>query len=176
MIDTAEKVRVWDPFIRVFHWTLVLAWSAEWATAEQLPLLHDRLGYFLLTLVGLRMVWGLVGSRHARFADFVRRPAETLAYLRGLLQGSPRAYLGHNPAGGWMIVALLVLLTLTALSGIAMGRTGEAGESLHEALANLTLLLVVLHLGGMLLASLLHRENLVRAMFTGDKLRKGNDV
>jgi cytochrome b len=172
-----QRIEVWDPFVRAFHWSLAAGYLAAWLTAEELPALHERLGYFVLMLIGLRLVWGIVGTRHARFADFVRGPGSALAYLRSLAAGRPQHYIGHNPAGGWMVILMLSTLAATAASGILMaGGDGEAWEELHEALANLSLLLVAVHVSGVVAASLLHRENLVGAMLTGRKWRGNANV
>jgi cytochrome b len=177
MSSPSLKIPVWDPFVRVFHWSLVLAYAGTWITAEvDLPW-HEKLGYFVLALLGLRLFWGLIGSRHARFSDFLRGPRVTMAYLKSLIADQPRDYLGHNPAGGWMIVLLIGSLALTIASGVLMGGAGEGvWEELHEGAAGLTLFLVVLHLVGVAASSLLHRENLILAMLTGRKLRRSHDV
>lgn len=183
-----ETVRVWDPFVRVFHWTLVTAFAVAFLTEDEWLDLHVLAGYAVLGLVGARLVWGLIGTRHARFGDFVHRPRIVLAYLTDVLRGRARRYLGHNPAGGAMIVALLVALTLTGLTGLlAYGASELAGpfagaftdprwaeplEDLHEVLANLTLVLAGVHVAGVVASSLLHHENLVRAMVTGTKPRE----
>ena len=130
---------------------------------------HEQAGYFLLGLIGLRVFWGFIGTRHARFGDFVRGRGETLAYLRGLGTGRPAHYLGHNPAGGWMVVMLLSALFGAAVSGMLMQGDEGLWEEIHEGLAGLTLLMVAVHVGGVVVSSLLHRENLVRAMITGRK-------
>jgi cytochrome b len=199
-------VRIWDPLVRLFHWGLVAAFATAWLTADELQSVHEVAGYTVAGLVAFRLVWGLVGSRYARFAQFLRGPGETLAYLGDMTRGRERRYLGHNPAGAAMIVALLVTLSGTAFTGWLMedetrlamlpsmpaivapawadddgdeyeyGEGGE-GEGLleeaHETLANLTLLLVALHVGGVVLASFRHHENLARAMVTGDKRAPG---
>jgi cytochrome b len=172
------RVRVWDPFVRVFHWSLVLAFVTAWASAEEWDWLHEQTGYFILALIGLRVLWGLLGSTHARFSDFLYGPGSTLAYLKGLLSGRPQHYLGHNPAGGWMVVVLMLALLATGASGMLIGGASghEFWEDLHEGFANLTLFLVVVHVGGVLLSSLLHEENLIRAMWTGVKMRRDADV
>jgi len=172
-----HRVSVWDPFVRVFHWSLVLAGIVAWISAEERAMLHEQTGYFILVLVGLRVIWGLVGSEHARFGNFLYGPRRTLAYLKRLGAGKPEHFVGHNPLAGWMVVALLCGMLATAVSGFLMG-TGDAGalEDLHEAFANLTLLLVLVHLGGVVFSSVLHRENLIGAMLTGSKLRRNTDV
>ncbi|MEN8174416.1 MAG: cytochrome b/b6 domain-containing protein [Pseudomonadota bacterium] len=175
MTGKHESIRVWDPFVRFFHWTLVLAFATAWATAEEENWLHEQAGYYILVLVGLRTLWGLIGSRHARFGDFLSGPAYTRAYLQGLRSGRPEHFVGHNPAGGWMVIALLGALTVTGLTGIMLdGR--EVWEELHELAANATLFLVGLHLAGVLFATVLHRENLIKAMWTGRKTREIPDV
>ncbi|RWH73511.1 cytochrome b/b6 domain-containing protein [Mesorhizobium sp.] len=202
--DTAERrVLVWDPLVRLFHWGLVSAFATAWLTAEDIQPVHQLAGYAVASLVGFRILWGLVGSRYARFAQFVRGPVRTASYIKKMVTGRERRYLGHNPAGAAMVVAILVTLSGTALTGwlleapdAAAGQVqivtpafaendaneAEAGtgvnleeraggplKDIHETLADLMLLLVVLHVGGVALASLRHRENLVRAMLTGRK-------
>lgn len=203
---TTGKVRVWDPLVRVFHWSLVAAFAVAWLSAEELSTVHEVSGYVVAGLVALRLVWGLVGSRYARFARFLKGPVATLSYIGEMARGKERRYLGHNPAGAAMIVALLVTLAGTAFSGwlleqpdrvamlpdlpqiVAPARADDDGDArgfsgsggvesaladLHETLANLMLLLAALHVGGVVLASFRHHENLVRAMVTGDKRAPG---
>lgn len=116
----SSKVRVWDPLVRVFHWGLVAAFATAWRTADELQPVHEFAGYTVAGLVAFRLVWGLVGSRYARFAHFLKGPGETLAYLGDMTRGRERRYLGHNPAGATMIVALLVTLAGTAFTGWLM--------------------------------------------------------
>ncbi|SNT30332.1 cytochrome b/b6 domain-containing protein [Antarctobacter heliothermus] len=200
------KIQVWDPLIRVFHWGLVAAFATAWLSADELQTVHEFAGYTVAGLVAFRLIWGLVGSRYARFTQFLKGPGATLAYLGDMTRGRERRYLGHNPAGAAMIVALLVTLAGTAFTGWLMedetrvallpsmpaivapawadddgdGREyGERGEvegplkEVHETLANLLLLLAALHVGGVVLASFRHHENLARAMVTGDKRAPG---
>ncbi|TDK41323.1 cytochrome b/b6 domain-containing protein [Antarcticimicrobium luteum] len=202
--EMGQTRRIWDPLIRLFHWGLVAAYAIAWLTAEELDSVHEIAGYTVAGLIAFRLVWGLVGSRYARFAQFIRGPGATLAYLRDMLTGREPRFLGHNPAGAAMIVALLVTLSGTALTGWLMqeparmamlpalpqivapayadeegeyGERGEGGEGylseVHEVFANLTLFLVLLHVGGVVLASFRHRENLARAMVTGRKRAPG---
>lgn len=203
--EAQGKVRVWDPLVRIFHWAIVVAFAVAWLTADDLQPVHEIAGYAVAGLVAFRLVWGFVGSRYARFAQFLRGSAATLAYLGDLAQGREHRHLGHNPAGAVMIVALLVTLSGTAFTGWLMeepsrfamlpdlpqiiapahadesghGHSGENGdaegllEDVHEALANLMLLLVALHVGGVVLGSFRHHENLVRAMVSGDKRMPG---
>lgn len=166
-------VKVWDPFVRLFHWALVALFAAAFLTGDETEWLHVRIGYAIGALVALRLVWGVIGPRHARFASFVRGPRAVLAYLRDVaLLRAPR-HLGHNPAGAAMIVALLVLLSATGLTGYLMTTDAfwgsKALEEVHEAFANLTVAAIALHVLGVLVASFEHRENLIKAMFTGRK-------
>ncbi len=169
----AATVKVWDPLVRVFHWSLVALFALAFATGDEIERVHIIAGYGVMALIAVRLLWGLAGSRHARFTDFVRGPATVLAYLRDTVSGRAPRYLGHNPAGGMMIVALLVMLTATGVSGYMMTTPTywhvKWVEELHEVTANLTLGLVALHVLGVLVSSLAHRENLVVAMFTGRK-------
>lgn len=182
----AHEVRVWDLFVRVFHWTLVAAFAIAYFTEDDWQTLHVYAGYAVLALVLSRVLWGFIGTRYARFSDFVPGFADLRGYLAAMLRGRPPHYVGHNPAGGAMIIALLVSLLLTTLSGLAAyGGEGEgplasyvwrlgtnaedAFEDVHEFFANLTLLLVGVHVAGVLIGSVLHRENLIRAMFSGRK-------
>lgn len=111
-------IRVWDPFVRFFHWALVIMVISQLATAEDFQRVHVRVGYFIIALLIARIIWGFVGSRYARFTDFVYSPTEIFDYLKGLLRRQPRHYTGHNPAGGAMVCALLFFLLLTTLSGL----------------------------------------------------------
>lgn len=176
MHTTPPQIAVWDPFVRAFHWTLAVTYLLAWITAEDSQGLHVRLGYFMLMLVGLRLIWGLIGTRHARFNSFIRGPSAALGYLHSLAQGHPKNYLGHNPAGGWMVIGLIITLVATAATGILANDGGELWEELHEGLANISLLLIIVHLAGVLASSVRHGENLIRAMLTGKKTRSAIDV
>lgn len=173
MDTTMNRVRVWDVPVRVFHWLLVLSFAGAWLSAEseRWRLLHVTLGYTVAGLVAFRLVWGLVGTRPARFASFVRGPVAVRDYVRGLLTGHAPHTTGHNPAGALAIVGLLALAALTTAMGWASYNElgGDLTEEGHEWAANAMLLLVGVHLAGVLVGSLAHRENLVRAMFTGHK-------
>jgi len=166
-------VRVWDAFVRIAHWSLVVAVVASWLTRHGGGRLHEWLGYAALAIVVARVVWGFVGPVTARFRNFVRSAPETLRYA--LLVGRSREarHLGHNPLGGWMIVALLAMIAATALTGWLYTTPkywGDATmEAVHGACADALVVLVVLHLTGVALTSIRHRENLVAAMISGRK-------
>jgi cytochrome b len=186
-------IRVWDPFIRISHWVLAAAVLTDWVV-ERPIWLHSWLGYVALIAVTLRVLWGFVGPPNARFT-FVRGPRTVIAYLVGLVRFSSPRYLGHSPAGGAMILALLAMVAATSVTGMAdlaveRGEGPLAGaiakverparvpgqrrpplliKEVHETLANITIVLVFLHVLGVVLASIAHRENLVLAMVTGRK-------
>ena len=204
MIKTAAAhgstamVRVWDPLVRIFHWSLVAAFVVAYLSAEDLSSVHEIAGYGVAGLIAFRVIWGFVGSKYARFSQFLRGPSETMRYIGDVVRGKEHRYLGHNPAGAMMTVVLLLTLSGTAFTGwlledegrVAMlpelplivspayadddddsfgERGSEAVEEVHEVLANLMLLLIAVHVGGVVLTSFRHHENLARSMVTGDK-------
>jgi cytochrome b len=213
-MNNPSPVQVWDILIRIFHWSLVAAFIVAYLTSEEDNPWHIYSGYAVLGLIIFRLLWGFVGSRHARFSDFVRSPAVVYQYIKSLRAGQPPHYIGHNPLGGWMVIAMLLTLFTVTLSGLkvyaieegkgpfaglqsielmpipaayaedetdeddreegnAQQKSSEADEELweevHEASTNVMLLLIGLHLAGVILSSRLHKENLVKAMFTGKK-------
>jgi cytochrome b len=201
----AEGIKVWDPLVRLGHWTIVAGFTVAYLS-EDLLSVHVWAGYVVGAAVLIRVVWGFVGPRRARFADFVYAPSAVLTYLADLVRFRAKRYLGHSPAGGAMVVALLLMLAGTVATGVMSlgadrhaglsfyatapahgspasderpGRDDEGAEAtdggksalgeLHELLANLTLALVGFHLVGVVLGSIVHRENLVAAMIPGRK-------
>jgi cytochrome b len=198
-------VHVWDLFIRIFHWTVVAGFAIAYLTEGEPLWLHLTAGFAVAGFVAARIVWGFVGPEHARFSDFVYRPSAVIGDLRDLATGSSRRYLGHSPAGGAMVIALLVSLAATTGTGTIMYFTGKPDEpraaetlqaapagtaedneavgderggdereesplkEVHEFLANFTIFLVILHIGGVALSSFAHRENLPRSLLTGEK-------
>lgn len=184
--EAESEIKVWDIFVRVFHWTLVATFLIAYLSGDNFKTMHVWSGYLVAALVLLRIVWGFVGTRYARFSSFVYRPGKIIQSARDLLRLGGRRYIGHSPAGGAMVIALLVmillivatgLLTLAALEGsgplagyVAANRSaGRAWKELHEILTNVTLVLVVVHVCGVLWASFVHGENLIRAMWNGRK-------
>jgi len=185
--STHKMVSVWDPLVRVFHWSLVSTFFIAYFTEDDLLTLHVYAGYLIGGLLVFRLIWGFIGSRHARFSDFVKRPSEVWTYLKSVLTMHPKRYLGHNPAGGAMVIALLLSLVMVTISGIAIyGIEESAGplasslsgagefwedvvEELHEFFANATLALVFFHVLGVLITSFQHKENLAKSMLNGRK-------
>jgi cytochrome b len=181
-----NEVKVWDPFVRIFHWSLVLTFTVAYVSGEELEVLHNNAGYAVLGLVLLRILWGFIGPRYARFRDFVYSPAEVRGFLKDTLGRRAKRYLGHNPAGGAMVVVMLLSLIITTVTGIAFyGIEDGAGplamlagspewamemlEEVHEFFANLMVLLVAVHIIGVVVESRLHHESLVKAMLNGRK-------
>lgn len=169
----AATIRVWDLFVRVFHWSLVVAFVTAFISAEEWDRVHEYAGYVAAGLVTMRVVWGFIGSKHARFADFVRGPLTVLGYLGDVLTGRERRTLGHNPAGGAMILALLAGIVTLGVTGYMLTLDAYWGvewlEDLHELVASGMLVLVALHVAGVVIESLRHGENLIWAMITGQK-------
>ncbi|MCJ8323478.1 MAG: cytochrome b/b6 domain-containing protein [Rhizobiales bacterium] len=172
-------VKIWDPLVRIFHWGLVASFAIAWFTAESFDALHHWAGYAAAALIAFRLVWGLIGPRYAKFSQFVKGPATVMTFMLAMLAGKEKRYLGHNPAGAAMILALLATIAATAFTGwmLTLAQYAKAGwvESVHETAANLTLILVLIHLVAVLYVGWKHKENLARAMVTGKKRGAEND-
>ncbi len=168
-----QKILVWDWPVRLGHWLMVGGFALAWLTgdSETFRLVHVIAGATVLGVASFRLPWGFIGSRYARFVDFVRGPTAVKDYLTSLLQLQPDHHVGHNPAGGWAIVLLLGLGIVTGLAGWAIYNDigGHWLEEVHEALAATMLTVVIVHVAGVISGSLLHGENLVRAMVNGHK-------
>jgi len=216
-----KTVKVWDIFIRVFHWSLVASIITQLITAESLKKVHVNVGYFIIILLLSRIVWGFIGSKHARFTDFIYPPHEIFGYLKGLLKRNPKHYIGHNPAGGAMVFTLLFFLLLTTTAGLkTLGAEGKGPladlpisivneahadedrdnshadqedhdgrkynredrdehdeaekkehfwKEIHEFFVGVIIFLIVIHISGVIVSSYLHKENLIWAMFSGEK-------
>lgn len=185
--STAEEIKVWDLAVRLFHWVLASCFLVAYVTEDDYMTLHSYAGYTITGLLLFRLIWGFTGPRHARFSDFACAPRQIISYLIEVVRFRAERFIGHNPAGGAMVFALLASLGVTVVSGLIvfgveqasgplaglMVRApfviGKRAEDVHEFFANLTLVLVILHLAGVALASLQHRENLVYAMINGRK-------
>jgi cytochrome b len=175
------RVKVWDPIVRLFHWTVALGCIANLTVLREVKSVHRYVGYVILAAVVIRLVWGFVGTRHARYSDFAPSPRHLLGYLKALVRGQEPRYIGHNPAGALMIFALIALVTACGISGWMMGLDAYWGvkwvETLHEVAANAILTMATIHVLAALIESWRHRENLILAMVTGFKRApQGNDV
>jgi cytochrome b len=180
-----REVYVWDPFVRIFHWTLVVAFTVTYLLTEKDVLrVHVWAGYVAGVLVIARVIWGFVGPEHARFSDFVYSPGASLRYVRDLVLFKAERHLGHSPGGGAMVVTLLIFLAGTVITGLVVyggdqqsgplagmftKEFGESFEEVHELIANITLALIFAHIAAVILASFVFCENLPRAMITGYK-------
>lgn len=208
-MNSESEIKVWDPLVRIFHWSLVAAFTIAYVTEDEWQNLHVWAGYIVAGLIVFRLVWGFVGPQHARFSDFLFTPATIITYLKDMVSLRAKRYIGHNPAGGAMVLALLLSLAATTLSGMQLyaveenagpfaqielnslspiasamadddehkhggegHKEGGVWEEIHEFFANLTLLLVLLHISGVVVSSLAHGENLPRSMVTGKKRRE----
>ena len=188
----SSQIKVWDPLVRFFHWALVSAFTIAYITEEDFLTVHSWAGYLILALICIRFAWGFIGTPYARFSNFVYSPDNIIQFLKDTLHLSAKRYLGHNPAGGAMVFLLMFSLLITTTSGIILlGAEEQAGplaywftqsssiwadilEHVHEFFANFTLLLVFIHIVGVLVESLIHKENLVSAMITGFKAKKSS--
>jgi len=210
MKDNIKSVKIWDIFVRIFHWTLAGSIFGMFLTGDDFKNVHMNLGYFVIVLILARILWGFFGSKHARFSDFIFKPSTIYEYLRGLIKGSPKHYLGHNPAGGLMVVVMLISLLITAFTGLkTLGTEGrgplankhisivrpafadedehdkgsanignrrqkeqksEFWKDLHEGMTGFIIFLVIVHFGGVIVSSWVHKENLILGMITGRKI------
>jgi cytochrome b len=168
-----QKILIWDVPTRVFHWLLVASFAGAYYTAdsERYRDIHVMLGYILFGLIGFRVMWGFVGTRYARFSSFIFKPSEVVAYLTTLIKRKPADYLGHNPAGSVAIWLLLLLGMTSGVTGVMALKDigGDIVVEWHDLVSEGMLVIVVLHVLGVLVSSVMHRENLVRSMITGFK-------
>ena len=186
-----QRLTVWDPLIRIFHWSLVLFFFLAYVTEDDFQTIHVYSGYALLGLIGFRLVWGFIGTHYARFQQFIYAPGTVENYFYSLFAPHSPRYLGHNPAGGYMVIALMLSISITGLLGLVLYATEGGGplsqtffagwhsewlEELHEIAANVCVLLISIHIFGVLVSSLKHRENLVKSMFTGIKPQRPGDI
>lgn len=221
MTNEKKTIQVWEPLIRIGHWALVLAFFTAYFTEDDFMTLHVWAGYIVGAYLLTRITWGFVGGKYARFSNFIYPPNQIRAYLTNLLAAKPQHYIGHNPAGGAMVIALLLGLSATTLTGLKLyaveenkgpfalsatevrtqihsaslisaanarddesesedsefadsrhetdKQAEEFWEELHEIFTNLTLLLVILHILGVVASSYIDKEKLIKAMFTGKK-------
>jgi len=189
-MSNSSQTKIWDPLVRFFHWSLVSAFAIAYITEDDFLTIHSWAGYLILALLGIRFIWGFIGTHYARFTDFIYSPANIIQFLKDTFRFRAKRYLGHNPAGGAMVILLMISLLITTTTGVLLlGAEEHAGplahwftqggdfwggilEEVHEFFANFTLLLVFAHVIGVIAESLIHKENLVTAMITGYKRSK----
>lgn len=168
-----RRILIWDAPTRVFHWLQVISFAGAYLTSESERNrdIHMAFGYILLGLIAFRLLWGFSGTRYARFSSFLFKPGEIIAYLLSLFKGKPGHYLGHNPAGSvsvWLLLALGLFLCVTGVLAL-QDDAGDAVVEMHGIATNVVLAVILLHIIGVLVSSVLHHENLVRSMITGFK-------
>jgi cytochrome b len=172
-VRAGGRVKVWDPIVRIFHWTVAVGVIANLTVLQHQETPHIYVGYVVVTALAIRLAWGFIGRRHARFASFVPRPGGLLRYFRAMMVRQEPRYIGHNPAGAAMIVVLMLLLAMIGTTGWMMGLDRFWGvgwvETAHEVAANVLIGAVALHIIGAVVVSVRHRENLPLAMITGYK-------
>ncbi len=180
MDDSSQKVLIWDLPVRLIHWLLALCFFGAYFTAEidELKIVHFTLGYTLAALMIIRIIWGFLGTTHAKFRNFVRHPMAAIHYLRSMIRREHPTDVGHNPAGALAILALLFLGLIVSFTGWSTLHEiyGDWVEEVHEVLANIMLAIVVIHIVAVVGASFLHKENLVKAMITGKKTAQYKDA
>jgi len=172
MTDT-RLIRVWDPVVRLFHWSLAAGFALDMFVWKDGESLHRYVGYALLALIAVRLVWAVVGTPYARFSSFVPTPGRLTGYVGKLLKGREPRYIGHNPLGAVMMMALAGLMAGCGITGWMMETDAfwgnETVEEIHETLARLILVLAGLHIAAAVAESIRHRENLIFSMITGRK-------
>jgi len=189
-MNHTNQIYVWDPLLRIFHWLLLLGFAVAYLVEDERLNLHLLAGSVVLGLILFRLVWGVIGVAHARFADFSVAPAQLIGHLKDLIRLHPAQHRGHTPIGGMMIFVLLAGLLLLTLSGVllyglensAVPFAGFAAalsaesmiflEQMHGWIADALVLLALIHVAGVVVESMLQKQNLIRAMVTGYKTVK----
>lgn len=183
--ESNNSIKVWDPLIRVFHWSLVTFFLISFITGDAFETIHFYSGYVIAGLISFRIIWGLIGTRYARFFTFIKSPKVTLDYLSQLKSLNIKThYVGHNPVAAMMVVALIVSIALTAFTGMAtIAFDGEGPlvgtwvlslpegllKEFHELMGDFCMMLVMAHIAGVIFSSLLENINLPKSMLTGIK-------
>lgn len=168
-----QRILIWDAPTRVFHWMQAISFVGAYLTSESERNrdIHVAFGYILLGLLVFRLLWGFFGTRYARFSSFVFKPGEIIAYLLSLFKAKPKHYLGHNPAGSvavWLLLSIGLFICVTGVMAL-QDNASDTVVKMHGAATKIMLAVILLHLIGVLVSSVLHRENLVRSMITGFK-------
>lgn len=174
-----QRILIWDTPTRVFHWLQVISFVGAYLTAESERNrdIHLAFGYILLGLIVFRLLWGFIGTRYARFSSFLFNPGEIIAYLLSLFKNQPKHYLGHNPAGSvsvWLLLALGLFICVTGVMAL-QDDASDAVIKMHGVATDIMLVVILLHLLGVLMSSIMHRENLARSMVTGFKFAETNE-
>ncbi|MBL4911380.1 MAG: cytochrome b/b6 domain-containing protein [Alteromonadaceae bacterium] len=187
-----KKISVWDPLIRIFHWTLVISFFTAYFTEDDFQTIHTWAGYTIISLLLVRILWGFIGTKHAKFSDFIYSKQQIINFIKDTINLKAKRYIGHNPAGGAMIFLLLLSLIMTISTGLFLFAISEGQgplapliannwsdfedtfEELHEFFANFTLFLIFVHVVGVVIESFIHKENLIRSMINGKKLAEQN--
>lgn len=174
-----QRILIWDTPTRVFHWLQVISFVGAYLTAESERNrdIHLAFGYILLGLIVFRLLWGFIGTRYARFSSFLFNPGEIIAYLLSLFKNQPKHYLGHNPAGSvsvWLLLALGLFICVTGVMAL-QDDASDTVIKMHGVATDIMLVVILLHLLGVLMSSIMHRENLARSMVTGFKFAETNE-
>ena len=170
---SAREVAVWDPLVRLIHWSLALTILLNGTFIEEESKTHEWIGYVALGLVGLRLVWALIGPKHARFSAFPPSPARAIHHLRAMLSGDKTVHLSHNPLGALMVYNIWASLIAIGITGYMMTTITFFGvdwvEEAHEVIFGWLLFSVALHVAGVAFDTWRSGVNLVRAMINGRK-------
>lgn len=171
------KILVWDIPTRLFHWLFAVAFAVAYIAGEEESLMpvHVFAGLLILVLIAFRLVWGLLGSRYAKFSSFLFSPLAAMRYAIEMVRGNARHFIGHNPAGSWAIYGLLLLGAAASITGLLTLLSGESYKEIHEVLSNAMLVLVIAHIIGVVVGSLLHKEHLAKSMVNGYKQGNAED-
>lgn len=180
-LEKSPRVLVWDILVRIFHWTIVAGFALEMFVLDEGKWQHRWVGYVILSAILIRILWGFWGTPHARYADWFPTPKKLYAYISSLLKGNEPRYIGHNPAGAVMMIALIFSMTACGITGWMQGLDRFWGEEwlqeTHEVLANSILVLAGIHVLGAIVESFRHKENLILSMVTGYKrAATGSDI
>ena len=172
--EQKQPVLVWDFPVRVFHWLLVISFAGAWLTAESeaQQMIHYAFGYSACALILFRVVWGIFGTRYARFSHFIKGPTEIMQHIKSLVSGKQHPdEVGHNPAGALVMISLMILILLIGLTGYWSVKEymGDLMSGAHEVISNMALVFVVIHIAAAFIMSFIQKENLVKSMFTGKK-------
>ena len=190
-LKQSDTIKVWDPLVRVFHWSLVFFFFLAYLSEDLSLTLHVWAGYTVALLIGFRLIWGIIGTKYARFIQFIKSPQHVIAYIKQMAGFNAPHYAGHNPAAAAMIISLLICLIAVSVTGMSIIATEAQGpladtfmatvnahwmEEIHEFFANATVFLVFIHVAGVAFSSFLEKQNLAKSMINGYKKARSNYV